>query len=103
MDRGSAFGHVCSCGRQFTQPGHLKTHQKACRRSRQRLSTALAKAKAHVAIRNLVEASLEPPVEPANVDNDILPDDEVPEHGETAQVALVLLHMFFSNFVLCRS
>ena|ERR1700723_2266581 len=51
MDRDSAFGQVCFCGRQFTQPAALRNHRKTCKKSKNRLSIALAKAKKYVASR----------------------------------------------------
>jgi hypothetical protein len=43
MERGSAFGLVCSCGSTFPSHGPLQNHQKACKKIKKRLSIALAK------------------------------------------------------------
>ncbi len=45
MNRDSAFGQTCSCGRTFTHDGAFKNHQNTCKKSKKRLSLALKKAK----------------------------------------------------------
>lgn len=45
MDRGSAFGLNCSCGRTFSNLTALGNHQNACKKNKKRLSNALAKAR----------------------------------------------------------
>jgi Plavaka transposase len=80
MDRGSSFGQVCSCGREFTQPGSLRNHQKTCKKSKKRLTIALAKAKELIAGRKRRETSTESEAVHANVSNDhFVPDFEFAE------------------------
>jgi hypothetical protein len=45
MNFQSAFSQKCSCGRVFVQAGAFKYHQNTCKKSKNRLSLALAKAK----------------------------------------------------------
>jgi hypothetical protein len=56
MDRESPFGQVCFCGRQFTQRSALTNHQKTCKKTKTRLSKALAKAKEYAASKKLGKA-----------------------------------------------
>jgi hypothetical protein len=49
MDRDSAFSQTCYCGRTFPHSGALKVHQKSCKKSKNRLSGALARAKQAIA------------------------------------------------------
>ena len=42
---GSAFGRICSCGREFISHGALKKHRKSCKRDKKALSGALERLK----------------------------------------------------------
>ena len=72
MDRDCAVGQVCFCGRQFTQPGALKNHQKTCKKSKTRLLNALAKVKEYIASR---KRTAEKPEDCENLESgDVLAD-----------------------------
>ena len=64
MDFQSAFTQKCSCGRVFLQAGAFKNHQNNCKKSKKRLSLALAKAKGVLASKKRQGAAALAPAEP---------------------------------------
>jgi hypothetical protein len=87
MERGSPFSQVCSCGKECTTPGSLRNHQKTCKKSKKRLSNALAKAKELIATRKQNEDPPEPIAVHENVSTG---EDQDSEQNLVAEVAEVI-------------
>jgi Plavaka transposase len=85
MDRGSAFGQTCSCGRTFSHLGAFRNHQNTCKQSKKILSNALAKAKEVMAARKQNRTVSDMTIDVTNNDDQQaqLPSNHVPQHSDT--------------------
>ena len=89
MDRGSVFGQTCSCGRVISHVGAFKNHQNNCKKSKKRLSIALAKIKEIASLkrsRDRDALSNDNITEPTNAFGDLETEILVSNHNESMEV-----------------
>jgi hypothetical protein len=84
MDRDSPFGRTCSCGRTFPNLTALGNHLNACKKSRKRLSYALAKVKDLLASRK--RKAVRPPE--GFDDKEGVSSSSAAEHEQTPEVSI---------------